>query len=228
MEEARWDRIAAVSGLLFVALLMLTVFMVPRPPDPGTPADAFRTFFADNDNAIRISVFVAGLAGIAFLWFLGSLRAYLRRAEPQGGRLSAVAFGAGIAALAAVAPSYGLQATAASTATGGGGAGLVLLLYDLGFALQTLAAFAGAALVGAASISAFRSGALPRWLAGVGALLAVAETVSGADLFLDSTVLGPQGAYGFTVFFLFLAWVVVVSAVMIARLGGGARGPKAS
>lgn len=53
-------------------------------------------FAADRTALVTQSMlFLAGAA--VSLWFIGSLRAYLMRAEGEGGRVSAIAFGAGVA-----------------------------------------------------------------------------------------------------------------------------------
>ena len=44
----------------------------------------------ENRDSVMLSGYLWGVAGIFFLWFLGSLRAHLRVAEGEAGRLSAV------------------------------------------------------------------------------------------------------------------------------------------
>jgi hypothetical protein len=89
MNETRWERWGAASGLGAIV----------------TGAAALRA---------QALLFVLG-AGF-FLWFLGSLRSFLARAEGGTGRLSAVAMGAGVAStvmtLAALAFQLGLASAA--------------------------------------------------------------------------------------------------------------------
>ena len=75
-------------------------------PAPGAgDSDAeIADWYGDHGN--RTKVWVAAillmLAAMAFLWFLGSLRTLLRRVEGHPGRVSALAFGAGLVLTALV------------------------------------------------------------------------------------------------------------------------------
>src|SRR2546425_712695 len=107
MDERRWERLAAVSGIGFAAAVLVGSFLPGTPPKPDDPISKIQAFFVDHRTKYLASVLVFG-AGLAFfLWFLGVLRSVLRRGEGGTGRLSALAFGAGLV-VAAVAFASGL------------------------------------------------------------------------------------------------------------------------
>jgi uncharacterized membrane protein YgcG len=94
------ERWSAASGLVFVALFLawLALYRAMEPaggqPRPGD-AQIVSEVLAGQDR-LHAAHFVVGLAAAAWLWFLGSLHAALRRAEGNTGPFSAVAFAAGV------------------------------------------------------------------------------------------------------------------------------------
>jgi hypothetical protein len=74
-------------------------------------------------------------------------------------------------------------------------------------------------LLGAASCSAARSGALPPWAYWVGSVAAAAQLVSIAAIFASKGFFAAGGAMAFIAFFSAAAWVVAVSVLMIQRGG---------
>src|SRR5260221_4495821 len=71
--EAKWERLGAATGILFVALLIVSVFMVPTPPDINSSPATISGFYSDHRTGILVSMYIGGLAVVPFLWFLGSL-----------------------------------------------------------------------------------------------------------------------------------------------------------
>lgn len=92
MADPRWERLGAATGIVFVVLSVLALFIGGQP---GAAPDVVQ-YFIDNRGRLLVQSFLAGLASIFFLWFLGSVWSYLRAAEGGTGRLSAVAFAGGI------------------------------------------------------------------------------------------------------------------------------------
>lgn len=86
---------------------------------PVTPAGTVVAHFAGNRGAILAQrmLFLAG--GALYLWFLGSLRGFLRRAEGGTGRVSAIAFGAGLVWVGISMLAQGFQIGAATAADTG-------------------------------------------------------------------------------------------------------------
>ena len=70
-----------------------------EPKDAGNPAQEIVDHYIDNKDSIIIGAAIFGLACVALVFFAGYLRTVLRRAEGEGGMLSALTLvGAGIMA----------------------------------------------------------------------------------------------------------------------------------
>lgn len=184
MQERIWPRLGAISGLLYVALLF-----------GGSSIPVGEDFEG-----------VAELAGLLlFIPFLGYLFSVLRRAEGEGGWLSATAFGAGLLALTiklgSAAPSYaarGLEEGPLHTALHTmNGVAFVLTMLPLGV------------LVAAVAILALKTRVLPIWLGWMSAVTAPVLLVNGT--FLEAEFV--------PAFLLFALWMVTTSVVLTLRAG---------
>ena len=184
MQGTIWPRLGAISGVLFVVLLF-------GPSSTGSDA--------------RIVV-VLELIGMLFLIpFLGYLYSVLRRAEGEGGWLSATAFGAGLVdltiKLGSIAPSFAAQE------------GIAPQLHDALHKMNSVAFIVAmlpiGVLMAAVAIVVLKTRVLPLWLGLLAAITAPACWVNG--MFLDAEF-GPA-------FLLFLLWVVLASIVLTLRAG---------
>jgi hypothetical protein len=178
MVKQRWT---ALSGIVFVVLMLTGAFFVIDVPAPDASTQEIAGYLADSGNHTRniVGAYMWVLGGLAFLGFVAGLRAVLRRAEGDPGTLSSLVFGAGVVftavwsvsavALAAVAYSVGLVDAPVSDPD------LVRVLPQLGSQLLLLGGgFAGILLVLATSMLTFRTRVLQRWLAWFGILVAIA------------------------------------------------------
>jgi hypothetical protein len=178
MVKQRWP---ALSGIVFVVLMLTGAFFVIDVPAPDASTQEIAGYLADSGNHTRniVGAYLWVLGGLAFLGFVTGLRAVLRRAEGDPGTLSSLVFGAGVVftavwsvsavALAAVAYSVGLADAPVSDPD------LVRVLPQLGSLLLLLGGgFAGILLVLATSMLTFRTRALQRWVAWFGILVAIA------------------------------------------------------
>src|SRR6266705_1050180 len=98
MAEDRWERLAAATGIVFVVLGRVGSFLAGQPPKAGEPIKKITAFAVDKRSALLLGDYLSAVGVVFALWFFGSLRSYLRRAEGGTGRLSAVAFGGGLLA----------------------------------------------------------------------------------------------------------------------------------
>src|SRR5205823_13862494 len=112
-----WDRWAPLTGPLSVACSLVGVMLVLNQPQDKDSDAKIAAYFAGHSHRLHgvvgFFVFLAGI--LLLLGFLTSLRERLVAAEGQPGRLSTLAFGAGIASLPLWAVSM-LLANAASFA----------------------------------------------------------------------------------------------------------------
>lgn len=158
MQEKILPRLGAISGVLFVVLLM-------GPSSVGSDA--------------RIVVLELA-AMLFFIPFLGYLYGILRGAEGEGGWLSATAFGAGLVdltiKLGSIAPSFAAQE------------GLNPQLHDTLHKMNSVAFIVTMLPIGvmmaAVAIVALKTRVLPVWLGLLAAITAPACWVNG--MFLDA------------------------------------------
>jgi hypothetical protein len=182
-----------------------------NPPDGGSATEVL-AYYEDDTGAILTGTYLFGLGVLFFLWFLGSLRSVLHRTEGGVGRLSAVAFGSGVATsvllLGFAAPSIAAAITADENELSAESAQALWTLED-GFFVASW--FTIAVLFAATAVVSLRAGALPRWLAWVSLVLAVAIVV-------------PWVGWAVLIFG-FPLWVLVVSVLLWRQ---SARGVEAS
>jgi len=114
MDDARWEKRASATGIGFVAALVAGYTIAPQPPKLSDSPVRFADYFVHNQSSVMVgTLLAAGVGGVMLLWWLGSLRLFLRRRESDGGRLSAVAFGSGLVALAILIQSLAIRAALA-------------------------------------------------------------------------------------------------------------------
>ncbi|MDQ2676714.1 MAG: hypothetical protein M3Y34_07870, partial [Actinomycetota bacterium] len=165
MRGRRADELAPLTGIavLLLGLAGLIVWEGPADrPELDAPPEVILAYFGDRDTVV-LGGFLLMLSAASFIWFAGTLRAVLHSEEGSGGRLSAIAYGGGVAAAAfmaaftasnVVGALFAEQLSAESAQT----------FYLFGDVFLYPAAVTSAVFVGAASVASLRSEALPRWL----------------------------------------------------------------
>lgn len=212
--EAKWERFGAATGILFVVLLVVSVFMVPTPPDVNASAQTISTYYSDHRTAVMLSMYVGGLAAVAFLWFLGSLYQTLRRAEGEHARLSIVCLGGGICIAAVALASAAFNTSLAYSSALHGDDGAVRGLYLLSVFSIQFVYFAIATFVAAGSILMIRTGVISRWIGEAGVVFAMLMLV-GAGSFASGGALLPQGGIEFGGLAAFAVWMLATSVRMV-------------
>ena len=204
MGGSRLERLAPLTGVVFVVLLLVG-FIASGGPGWRATADEIVDHYTDDSTRVVGGSYLGMLAVLFFLWFVGSLRSFLRPAEGGTGRLSAVAFGGGVAAGALYLASFTMSLTAAFRADEPGGIGeqAATTLYDLWGSLFVFAVpMALAVLMAATATVGFRTAVLPTWLVWVTAVIAV-----GLLAFPVAWI----------VHIVFLAWVLFMSVFLYLR-----------
>jgi hypothetical protein len=204
-----WERWAPLTGIISVACSLFGVMIVLNQPQTNDSNAKIVAYFADHSHRVQGAVgFFVFLAGILFLLaFLGSLRERLVSAEGQPGRLTALAFGAGVASLPLWAISI-LLANAVSLTASESSAFTIdpntfRLLSVASYVTWVAALFVNSVLVWATSAVALRTGVLPRWYALAGIVVGVVQLFG---LFL----------FPFIAWWL---WIVVTAVLLVARRG---------
>lgn len=215
--ENRWERLGAAAGMVFVALMVVAQFIVPTPPRLSE-LDKIATYAADNRQGLLTSAYLNGLSAIFALWFIGSIRSTLRRAEGERGRLSSVAFGGGVAAVVVALFGALMMTEVAFRANQAVDLTSLRLLTDLSLLAYTAIWFPVAALVLATAVVSIRTGVLPVWHAAYGGILAVASAAGGALIYGSTGFFSLDKTFnaGFVLFLGFAVWALVTSVLLTA------------
>ena len=219
MNNLGWERLEAATGVVFVLLVIAGLAVAGTAGlDAKAPAALFAADIQENCRALGAAAFLMGLGGVFLLWFVGSFRSVLRRAEGEPGRLSEVAFASG-ALLSFMWILWGMLVASAIGLSvhyehPQGAKTAIVLAFEM--IDRPIALLLPAVLLGASSLVTLRGGALPRWHGWASGALA-ALFVVGSGL---GGVFGPP--LGFPVVF-FPLWVLATSVLLISKVGSSAR-----
>ena len=215
-----WDRLAAGSGIVFVALFVAGFLTATKPPSLNATNSKWVHYALGHTKELKISSALFGLAVIAFLWFAGSLATRLR---DSGERRLAMTFLAGVAgAVGTVGVLIAGQVALVRIAVDS--PGQVKSWVDFLQLANIAVNFATVAVIGTVAIASLRSGVFPRWFGMLSGLAAVAFAFGGAA-FAQSGFYAPDGGYAMIVNIVFAAWVLVTSGMMVM---GIERAPRAA
>ena len=172
--RARAEQLAPLAGLAVLPLGLAGLVVlegIADRPEADQPARAFLTYFGEQD-AVVSGAFLLMLAAACFIWFAGSLRSFLRRAEGDTGRLSEIAFGAGLLAAAF------MLAWPASNVLGAIyveqlGPRMAQTIFLFGNAFLYPAAMAAAVMLAATALITLRTLVLSSWFAWISLALAL-------------------------------------------------------
>jgi hypothetical protein len=211
----RWDRITAITGLLFVALVVGS-FFTPSTPDPGSSAGQLATAITDDRAGHQMSLLLGFLSDIAFIVFLAGLWSRFRRNEGNGGMMAGLFGLAGAAFTATILVSEGLYLALVQAAETADPSTLpTLAMLDNWVGLSVIPV--GAAMMIGATGAILSTHALPAWLGYVAGLDAVLLVLSLGAVFEtdDGSVLAGIGGFGG--FLLFLVWTLATSVLLLMR-----------
>ncbi len=187
----------ALGGVLFVALfisgLILGGALSSAPfPMPGASPQEVARYHDENRTAVLAAGSLQVLSSLALLVFSSSVTAFVGRTADGRGALPALTSGGGLSAAALLLASALLGFVLALAP---GGLDLVGVLRQMNFLTGgTLHVAALGLFVGAASIAARRTKALPSWISGLGIVAAALAILSLASLFwFPATILIPLG-----------------------------------
>lgn len=217
-DARRWERLAAGLGIIFVSLQLGAGAVLAGAPGLDAPALEIQSYLVDDGVDVLLAATMGALAAFFGLWFLGSLRTFLERAEGAQGRLSRVAFGAGLVTITlATTASLPTVALAWDDTAAVAEPGLLRAVWNLNtLALVPIGSSAGAFCL-AAALVILRTRVLPAWLGWVGVLAAVAGVIAVfytvADD-ADSPLGTPANLGGFLLSMLF---ILLLSIFMLSR-----------
>lgn len=220
MQNDRGVKLGAACGIVATILFGIGFFVVaPKPPQADEGALAFAAYFTDHQDRVQAAVAVVAVSTFFLVWFIGTLRAVLSRAEAGDGRLAGISFAGGLVSAGFFVVALTALAVAAYR-PGEVDPNLTRSLNDA--ALLSAAPIAGGAtaLFGAAACVIYRFGGMARWAGTVAALAAFVQPLALTGVFTDSGAFAPDGAVG--LFAPVAGLAIGTIALAIAMMRGGA------
>ena len=188
MTGTRFEKLSAATG--YAALLCgIGAVALERPWPSTTNPAALPVVLADNHAAILGQSLLFLLSAGFFLWFLGSLRSYLLAREAGTGRVTMIAFTAGMIGYGLTIVGQAPQITLTLPAQASVDPALAALLTDLGYVMLLVANIPLAVMFTAIAVVSLRNAAFPTWLGWIAAVAAVAALV------LPFAVVDPPGRW---------------------------------
>jgi hypothetical protein len=219
MSEKNWERWGAATGYLVFALGIAAAAFERGAPPANAPVEETLAFFAEYRAELLAQSLLFVLSAGVYLWFFGSLRSFLLRAEGETGRLSTVAFGAGVIWAGIQMVFQGVQVALAMGAGGDLEPSLAGMMGDLTYALSVIAYVPMAVMLAAVAAVSLRTRAFPAWLGWLSAVAAATNLCMSLGIVVDSGPLVPGGALTYVLYLLTAVWLVAATTVMFVRLG---------
>jgi hypothetical protein len=199
--SSKWERWATLSGVLAVVFWILGVILISSKAKGDKGPEALASYHQHSDG-ILVGGLLWSIGVLLFIWFLASLRSHYLASEGEPGRLSALAFGGGIAAaviamLIPVADEVGALNKNDIDASG------AAVLHHFSDAFFVATEYMLPVFFFSSAILALRYGALPKWLGWFSILIGIV------------LLIGPIGWAA--LIFATPIWVLVVSIWLYLR-----------
>lgn len=208
-----WERLGALSGMLFFAAVVAS-FFTPETPDADDPTAEIARSIADDRTAHLLSVYLQGIASLLFLVFVGALWSRLRRAEADRGPSILVALG-GVGSALIILVSSGVFLALIEAADEGREPAAVRALFELDEIVFIVIGWTSAAFYAGVALSSLATRSLPRWLGWIAAALAVVFVVAFLGVFSESDEGGVLGAIFFIGLLVNFLWILAASILML-------------
>jgi hypothetical protein len=204
-------RAAGIAGLAFAALFVASLVLLHDQPAHGSTAAEIRDFYLGKEAAgvVLVGVYLVPFSGIAFLWFIATIRNLIGEREDRF--FSTVFLGSGllfVAMLFVAAGVGGAMLTAVKFRDEPvPSAETVVTIRSLAFGFLFVYAMRMAAVfMIVASTIGMRLGVFPRWLVAAG--------------YIAALVLVLNVSYSGALVLVFPAWVAAVSVVILMQSRG--------
>ena len=200
------------SGAMFAALIGLALFLPGAPPKARDSAREIAATLADKRPAVLAGMYIAGLALVAWLVFMGVVREWL--VDTPGVATTAVA--AGVLGVAFQVLGMLLFYGASYKVAGEHQDALVRGLTDAGNATIEMSKFAFAAFI-AAICHPGGGRRLPAWLVRLGAVAAATLVLTAVPLVTEAGVLQFGGGVDLAGALPSVVWIVAFSVLLVRR-----------
>ncbi|MFB7666719.1 hypothetical protein ACFC1R_22675 [Kitasatospora sp. NPDC056138] len=216
----------AAAGIVSLVVLLATLAVLPPIPAFGSSENEVVTFYATHTTSGYVYQFMAGLALLAALWFLGYAYTRFRREVP-GSPLPVIMLAAGTAWATFAIVSLGLFQIFSVWAAEPEAHGILKAFSDayvLAFAFNS---FPAAVMIGAGSWCTRSAAGWPGWLKKLGMVALAAQVLASVPLIVPDGALKPGGLITYGPFFLALLWIFMSSlaATRWERSGAGSNSP---
>jgi hypothetical protein len=213
----KWGRqLGAASGLVFVALFGLVLFLPGAPPKASQSAGQIAANIAAHRSEFLLGTYLAGVALLFGAWFFVAVRAWFAAQSPDpdqtfaavaqaGGFLWIVLMMIGIVLFTGVA--FDVAAARELAVTRG--------LFDAGNSAFELAKFGLAIFVGFGSLAARRHTILPPWFTSAGLAAAPLAIIGAIGVFASGSFVEIGGPLDLTSAVPATLWVVGLSVAML-------------
>lgn len=208
MEDAKWERYAALGGFVFVVLNVIGALLPGTPPAPDDTAAEIAKFFKDNDSMIMAGQALSGFGTIGLAWWFGSLFRRMRAAEGGNPRLSVVAL-LGLALGGTMALTSGAISSTIALRIDEVGEGGAQIFYSMAGIVIATSAFGVVIFLSAVCALNYRASMFPAWTSYLGWLAAAGFVVGSLSSANDAAV------FGFAGFISFLVWCIWILAISL-------------
>lgn len=224
MNRVRWLWLAPLA---FFLLRIIGGQLVEEAIDQRAPPRAFASTLLADPELFSVGMYLAGLAGLAFLSFAWALRERLRQ-EGAAGSADAMAFGSAVVWGSLYVAATVLAATAPVLADYYDNPEGARLVTNLEFAAAPLALTLLGAFALGNGLTLRRASLVPRWLASTGAAVGAVLVVTAAlQTIVDPTVSRSEEEVdnvvsfltGFASFALVPLWTIAVGVAIFRRDG---------
>ena len=202
MTHERLERLAPLSGLIFMALLIVAFAVGGDTPDVDDSTEDVVALWTDNKDENIASAIIGAFSTLFLVWFAGTLRTALRGPLQADDRLPTIAFGGFLILALGILVNAAIQLAVADS-VGDVPAevtqSLSVLYSDFFFPFA-----AGTVLgLGASGVAILRHATFPSWLGWAGIAIAV--------IFIPLWFVGAPLAG---------IWVIVISVMMLRGVPG--------
>ena len=211
----RRERLAAATGIVFVALQLALPLLLAGAPAADDPVPVIRAYLVDHGGNLLTAATLDAVAAFFFLWFLGSLRARLATAEGPPGQLTTIAVGAGLVTIAlAVTASLPAVALAWNDSAASADSSLLRAIWNLSTLAFVPIGASAAAFALAVALIVFHTRFMPAWIGWIGVLATILGVVSIFELLADgpNTLLELANVAGFLSG---IAFILLLSVFMV-------------
>jgi hypothetical protein len=208
MTNQSWARLSAAMGIPFVIGFIVLGALSGNSPDYKSSDGDITAWYANHTHRAKdiAGIFILAVSATFFLWFLGGLRETLRSAEGAGGRVANTAAASGTALITLLALAGSVFSAVAFVVSEAGGTfrldpDTFRLLSGFGYLTYVVAFVLGAPLAFGVGAIAWRTRALPRWLAAASVLAGIAALAS----------------FAFITTLVYVAWILLLSGYLTFR-----------